>query len=97
MTTDIDFEGRSVAHSDDPWSRYAEIRERTPILWSEKRECWYLFRHADGYSLWWEGPGATRQATKGPIVRHLKKAWRATRAIEHIRPQCVIVYMELFT
>lgn len=51
MARDSDFDGRVVAHSPDPWSVYAELRERAPVLYSEKRRAWYLFRHDDALAM----------------------------------------------
>lgn len=51
-----------------------------------------LFRHADGYSLWWTGPGASRQPTRGPLVPSCRALWVTERAIEQFAPRQVTIY-----
>lgn len=51
-----------------------------------------LFRLVDGDSVWWTGPGSSRQPTTGPLFPVLRKLWICSRAIDQLRPQRVVAF-----
>jgi hypothetical protein len=62
---------------------------RTPI--DGRRSFDELFQQVDGYSLWWTGPGISRQPTRGPLYPSCRALWVTKQAIDRYRPRNVVI------